>query len=317
MCQLRDHRLRVVETMSTILIRFAELGLKSERVRSRFLKQLADDIEESLLDAKIEHIMDVKRSRVFIETDQFEGASPILRRVPGIYSFSQVEMASSEKEELMKALSVFGAPRIKKGMTYGLKVRRTGNHPYSSQEIAIDGGGAVIAHLVEGDADVDLKKPDIWVEVEIRDSIAYIFDSRVKGLGGMPASSQGKVIQYLPPPDEMDERRSILSFILMRRRGCKVIPVTNSEDVEFWGSQLKSNSIGGGKAPFILEGKDLKDGLEDAVSKLKVWGAVFPSGPGEEGLYPVLHSEGAAISQFYPTIAMDLDQVQGWIDKLN
>lgn len=301
--------------MSTILVRFAELGLKSEKVRSRFLKQLADDIEESLIEAGVEHLMDVSRSRVFIETDQMDPASRVLKRVPGIYSFSEVEVASSEKEELMNSLSIFGGTRIREGMTYGLKVRRVGKHPYSSQEIAIEGGGAVIAHLREDDVKVDLKNPDIWVEVEIRDRIAYIFDNRIKGLGGMPASSQGKVIQYLPHPADANVQRSILSFMLMRRRGCKVIPVAWEADVSFWGSELVKRSIGGGKQPFILEEGNLKNGLEDAITKLKVWGAVFPAGPGEEGMYPVLHSEGAPISQFYPTISMDMSEVNGWIER--
>jgi hypothetical protein len=198
-----------------------------------------------------------------------------------------------------------------------LKVRRTGEHPYSSHDIAVEGGGAVVAHLEENDARVNLKDPDIWIEVEIRDTRAYIFDSRMKGMGGMPASSQGKVILYLPPPEREVIPRSILSFILMHRRGCKVIPVTAEENAENWNEELRSHSIGGGLAPFILEGDDLIDGLNDAVTKLKVWGVVYPSGPGEEGKYPIMHSTGAAVSHFYPTISMDMNEVEDWTMKLN
>lgn len=306
-----------MEMMGTILIRFAELGLKSEKVRSRFLKQLADDIEESLLESGIEFIMEVRRSRLFLETDQVEQASKVLRRVPGIYSFSVVEPASSDMDDLMGSLSKFGRPRIKKGMTYGLKVRRTGEHPYTSRDIAVEGGGAVVAHLGEDDAKVDLKDPDIWIEVEIRDSKAYIFDHRVKGMGGMPASSQGKVALYLPSPGSEMVSRSVLSFILMRRRGCKVIPVTSEDHVERWAEEFSSSAVGSGMAPFILEGDDLVAGLIDAVSKLKVWGVVYPSGPGEESKYPVLHSNGAAVSHFYPTISMDITEVEEWISRLN
>ncbi|MBN1539182.1 MAG: hypothetical protein JW939_03485, partial [Candidatus Thermoplasmatota archaeon] len=125
--------------MTTVLIRFAELGLKSERVRSRFLKRLADDIEENLFTAGVEHILEVRRSRLFVESDHDEKVSLVLRQVPGVSSFSFVVRSSSRKDLLMGSLSKYGETRIKRGMTYGLKVRRTGNHPYTSQEIAVEG----------------------------------------------------------------------------------------------------------------------------------------------------------------------------------
>jgi hypothetical protein len=136
-------------------------------------------------------------------------------------------------------------------------------------------------------------------------------------MGGMPASSQGKIILYLPPPEGEVIPRSILSFILMHRRGCKVIPVTSEDNAGNWKEELQSRSIGGGLEPFILEGDNLREGLNDAVSKLKAWGVVYPSGPGEESKYPIMHTEGAAISHFYPTISMDVSEVEDWTKKLN
>ncbi|MBN1391104.1 MAG: hypothetical protein JXA22_10735 [Candidatus Thermoplasmatota archaeon] len=302
--------------MTTILIRFAELGLKSEKVRSRFLKLLADDIEGSLIEAGVEHILCVQRSRLFVETDQEEMASWVLRQIPGIFSFSLVEKASSRRGELMEALSRYGEKRIRKGMTYGLKVRRSGNHPYTSQEIAVEGGGAVISHLEEGDATVDLVHPDIWIEVEVRESNAYIFDNRTKGSGGMPASSQGRVLLLLPAPDTGSERRSLLSFLLMRRRGCRVIPATREEHYAYWAEFMRTGTMGGHQGPFVLKaGGGLSSALMDAVDRLKVKGVVIPSGPGEEMEYPVVHSRGMPVSQFYPTISMDLPEVEEWLQR--
>lgn len=301
--------------MTTVLVRFAELGLKSERVRSRFLKQLADDIEESLIGACIEHVMDVRRSRIFIEGEGTEDISKVLKQVPGVFSFSFVELASSEREKLMESLSRYGKERIGKGMTYGLKVRRTGVHPYSSQEIAVEGGGAVISHLKEGDATVDLKHPDIWIEVEIREGSAYIFDNRTKGMGGMPASSQGRVLLYLPAHDSRMEGRSLLSYTFMRRRGCKVIPAVLPDHAPSWTRVLGRTGMGDGKGPFILMGEDLEASLKDAVRKLRVWGLVLPFGPGIDEELPLLHSDGSAVSQFYPTISMTDTEVGEWLER--
>ncbi|MGA1820517.1 MAG: THUMP domain-containing protein [Thermoplasmatota archaeon] len=316
MCPLRSDDLRSVELMTTVLVRFAELGLKSERVRSRFLQQLADDIEESLIEEGVEHVMDVRRSRIFIQTGAVKEASDVLRQVPGVFSFSLVEEAFSEKGALMEALSRYGAVRIRKGMTYGLKVRRTGSHPYSSQEIAVEGGGAVISHLKEGDASVDLKSPDVWIEVEIRERSAYIFDNRTKGMGGMPASSQGKVLLYLPEHSTGIERRSLLSYTFMRRRGCKVIPAALPDHSGPWTSFLERNRIGGERTPFILHGEGIEASLMDAVSKLRVWGIVLPFGPGVPEGSPVMHADGTAVSQFYPTISMSDAEVEEWLERL-
>ena len=302
--------------MTTILVRFAELGLKSERVRSRFLGMLADDIEEGLVDAGIEHLMDVKRSRIFIETDRSQEAGEVLRNIPGVFSFSIVDVASSDRERLMEALSDFGRSRIGRSMTYGLKVRRSGDHPYTSQEIAVEGGGAVVSHLEEGEARVDLKDPDIWIEVEIRNGRAYIFDNRTKGLGGMPSSSQGKVLLLLPEHEGSIEDRVLLSYALMRRRGCKVIPAAYPEHSRAWADFMVSHPMGKGREPFILRGVDPRRALIDAVSKLRVWGIVIPCGPGEESRYPVLHSDGTPISQFYPTISMEEGEIGEWMESL-
>ncbi len=307
--------------MALILVRFSELGLKSERVRSRFLSRLADDIQESLLEAGIEHIMEVKRSRIFIETGDPEGAGDVLKHIPGVYSFSVVEAASSEKGKLMEALSTFGAERIREGMTYGLKVRRSGNHPYTSQQIAVEGGGAVISHLEESRVKVDLKNPDVWIEVEIRDSRAYIFDSRIRGMGGMPASSQGRTIMFMPPlSGSMKGSGSVerveLSFTLMRRRGCKVIPVCLSGDTDSWIKALEGSSVPLKKGPFILEEGQLGPSLISAASKLKAWGVIFPQASDGLDHIPVLHSTGAPLAQFYPTASMDRSEVKDWLRRL-
>jgi thiamine biosynthesis protein ThiI len=307
--------------MAAILVRFSELGLKSERVRSRFLSQLADDIQDSLIEAGIEHIMDVKRSRIFIETDSLDGAVKVLKLVPGIYSFSIVEKASAERGDLMRSLSTFGSSRIKRGMTYGLKVRRSGNHPYTSHDIAVEGGGAVISHLDEGTVKVDLKDPDIWIEVEIRDSLAYIFDSRVKGMGGMPASSQGRTILYLPRfPDDGDRREMVerveLSSLLMRRRGCKVIPACRIEDEDPWMNAFEDSGFIMKKGPFLLDQGDLVPSLLSAAVKLKAWGVIFPFASEMLGDYPVLHSDGSPIAQFYPTASMGPTEIRDWLNRL-
>ncbi|MFW3146847.1 MAG: THUMP domain-containing protein [Thermoplasmatota archaeon] len=306
--------------MTLVLIRFAELGLKSQRVRSRFLRMFAQDIEESMISNGVEHIMEVERSRIFIEVEDFDGAARVLRQVPGVHSFSLVMPAASDKASLMFSLSEYGAGTIREGMSYGLKVRRTGETGYTSQEIAVEGGGAVVSHLPEGSAHVDLKAPDIWIEVEIRGRKAYIFHERFRGMGGMPASSQGRVILYMPPlPEEGDARdelvkRAFLSHELMRRRGCRVIPVAREEDVLTWRTELRRSHLTMDIDP-IPGFDEIGKMLVDASLGNYARGVLCPFGlEGIEG-FPVLHSAGEPLPMFYPTVSMNGSDLDGWLKE--
>ncbi|MEA3559639.1 MAG: THUMP domain-containing protein, partial [Candidatus Thermoplasmatota archaeon] len=284
-----------------------------------FLGQLADDIGESLFEEGIEHLIDVQRSRIFIEVDEIEGTSRVLRQVPGIYSFSVVERSPSERKELMKALSSYGKERITEGMTYGLKVKRIGNSNYSSQEIAIEGGGAVISHLPESSVKVNLRDPDIWIEVEIRGPKAYIFTERTRGMGGMPASSQGRVALFLPgmedgaTENDPEVKRALLSSFLMRRRGCKVIPVVEEANGGLWKDVLERSPYGPIGEPFILyAGERIESSLMSALSKLKVDGLVYPY-PMERIMDRINLGEMPFVT-LYPTVSMADDEVQRWLD---
>lgn len=314
-----DQRGLVVLTL--LLVRFGELGLKSEKVRRRFLQQLADDIERNLIQSGVEHLMEVKRSRIFIDADDIDGASLVLRTVPGIYSFSEATASSSRKDELMKALSEYGRIRLKSGMTYGLKVKRTGKTDYTSHEIAVDGGGAVMSHLDEGSVKVDLKDPDIWFEVDIRGDMAYIFTDRTRGLGGMPASSQGKVLLVLPDidPSHPESRRKVLrvalSYILMKRRGCRVVPISLHDEEGNWSSVIETSGYG----PFprswsIKDNMEMDEALDELVSSAGFDGLVFPvgiDGIGKGGYVP----RGPCVL-LYPTVSMTDEEVRSWLDGL-
>ena len=147
--------------MVLYLIRFAELGLKSERVRRRFLQSFLKDIERRLTSAGVDHIIERERGRIFIDSSRPRETVEVLKRIPGIQSFSPVEGCSSDWDSLMEKLREIGSRTIKPGMSYGLKVRRSGNSEYTSQDVAVEGGGAVVSHLKEGENRVDLGNPDI------------------------------------------------------------------------------------------------------------------------------------------------------------
>ena len=67
--------------------------------------------------------------------------------------------------------------------------------PLKSPEIAREAGGAVLSknHRLK----VDVHNPDMLIMVEIRDFAAYVYNKRIKGVGGMPIGTNGKATLLL------------------------------------------------------------------------------------------------------------------------
>lgn len=307
--------------MDKVLVRYAELGLKSERVRARFTRQLMDHITDSLLSQGIEHVITSQRGRIFIETSEIEETIDLLGGIPGIHSFSIVKTCTSKFDGLMDGLAQYSRDLLREGMSFGIKVRRTGETDYSSRDVAINGGDAVCRHLDDSKVSVDLKDPDIWFEVEIRGDNAYLFTERIKGMGGMPSSTQGKVLLYLPPEGSLsgdkDEiySRTRLSRLMMLRRGCRVIPVVRREDREGWDDILEELKEKG-KDPFFLDLGDVRASLIDALKKTGAMGVVHPGSEGDLADHPDISGDGRAVSVFMPTVGFSKDEVDSWLLRL-
>lgn len=301
--------------MVILLIRYGELGLKSERVKRRFLRKMLKDIQASLMNGGVEHNLSEERGRIYVETDDADGAIRILSTIPGVFSFSPVMKASSDWEPLMAALRSYGGTRLKEGMTYGLKVRRVGKEGYSSQDVAVHGGSAVASHLPEGSVKVDLGDPDILFEVEIRGSSAYIFTDRVNGMGGLPRSSQGMVVLYLPPVDPIDEEvllRVQVSALMMARRGCSLTLAADEGHASSWKSALV-----GSQCPVrSLTGPDIASSLIGLIREVDASGAVHPVHLSSAGNAPILHDRGEPIASFFPTAVLDIRSLREWKERL-
>ncbi|MDG6225011.1 MAG: THUMP domain-containing protein [Candidatus Thermoplasmatota archaeon] len=299
--------------MSLILIRYAEIGLKSEPVRRRFLARLVRDISERLEAAGIDHLIESERGRIFLECSDTGAASAVLRTINGLASFSPVISCSSKYNDIMECLNEFGKQRLRAGMSYGLKVRRVGTHPYTSRDIAINGGGAVISHLAEGENRVDLKDPDLWVFVEIRENMAYVFSEVLRGLGGMPSGTQGRVLLYLPPdPSKPMRKRAILSRTLLERRGCTVVPVARGEDIEEWKGEP-----GPGQDVRALYPIGIGDALAAALKEHRALGVAYPYDlPDVKGAHGS-HPRSIPAVELYPTSGLEDDDVDACIDRFS
>ena len=55
-------------------------------------------------------------------------------------------------------------------------------------------GERILEGIPELELKVDLSNPEQEIYVEVRDEKAHLFTRTIKGVGGMPTGSQGKVV---------------------------------------------------------------------------------------------------------------------------
>ena len=204
-----------------IIVRYAEIGLKSESVRRRFERQLIENIRYALNREGIVATIQTERGRIFLITGQIERALEVLKKIFGVASVSPSAETSSTMENIVKKSLEMMAEIPKDGKTFAVRVRRTGNHDFTSQDVAVEVGREIKKKY---NLKVNLEKPDIELFVEVRDEKSYLFFEKIKGPGGLPAGTQGKILSLIR------NRNDILALWYMLRRGCSARLLVENEE---------------------------------------------------------------------------------------
>ena len=203
--------------MPIILVRYGEVGLKSERVRRRFETALLDDIRQKHARSGIPCSVTLSRGRIFVDSSDWRRSCELLSRTFGIVSFSPSTMVQSDLDRLIDEVVRFADPLLFDGASFAIRARRSGTHPYTSITICEKAGAAVLAANEGRDIRVDLDEPDIEISVEVRGREAYLFSSTLRGPGGLPKSTAGRVFVRLT------SRKGIAAAWLLMKRGCTAI----------------------------------------------------------------------------------------------
>jgi thiamine biosynthesis protein ThiI len=176
----------------TVLVRLsAELTTKSRGTRRRFMRRLVENIRDAFRSNKLPVHVEAQWTRLFVRTASPE-AVPLLSRIPGISSLSMVEgRVPAELDPVVRRGTELFAERVR-GRSYAVRARRAGSHPFSSFDVQRTLGAAL-----NPGARVDLRNPEVEVEVEVRDRWAYLFSGRTPGLGGLPLGVEGRAVCLL------------------------------------------------------------------------------------------------------------------------
>ena len=215
-----------------IIARYGEIGVKSSGVRSQFEKRLVKNIK-----ATFDCSVDRNQGRIYIYPKQFDEGIEKLNMVFGVVSYSPAVSTQFTFDKLNETLTSYVEQLISENVLdintkFAVKCRRVGTHDVSSQEIAAY-CGSVVKNVV--DAPVDLSNPDLTIFVEVRDDDAYIFHEKIKGPGGLPLGTQGKVVCLISSGID-----SPVAAYLMMKRGCEVIALHCNND-PFSGPKVTEN----------------------------------------------------------------------------
>ncbi|WP_126664801.1 tRNA sulfurtransferase [Haloterrigena salifodinae] len=177
----------------TVLVRHGDLNTKSNTVKRYMVDVLCENLEALLEDRSIPGDVERKWNRPLIHTteDAVEAATDAATDAFGVVSASPALTVSTEKERILEALTE-AARECYDGGAFAVDARRANKDvPYSSEDLAREGGDAVWAAVEdEFEPEVDLDDPDVTFGVEVRDKCTYVYLEKRSGPGGLPLGSQ-------------------------------------------------------------------------------------------------------------------------------
>ncbi len=114
-----------------------------------------------------------------------------IKKVFGIAAFSRAAAVEKDFQTVLRSAAEYLEDDLLSARTFKVEAKRSDKRfPLNSPEICRETGGYLLGkfpHLT-----VDVHNPDLTVNIEIRDTCAYIHGKQIKGAGGMPTGSSGK-----------------------------------------------------------------------------------------------------------------------------
>ncbi len=170
-----------------VIVRYSEIGLKSKPVRARMERALIKHLKKSLGNVEIKRTY----GRIFVYGENEREIAEKASKVFGVKSTSPAVETAADLSELIKSIVEYAKKTIRQGESFALRVRREGEHTYTSQDVAVKAGAEVVKAT---NAKVKLKNPDREIFVEIRGDRAYIYHEVIPGVGGLPYGTQGRAV---------------------------------------------------------------------------------------------------------------------------
>jgi thiamine biosynthesis protein ThiI len=193
-----------------------EISIKSKSVRKRQTMLLEQNIKTILLriDPAVEVHNMFDHLTVRLEKDDAALRDQMvehLQCIPGIVQFAQMESATfTDLHDIFEQVLALYQPQLEH-KSFCVRVRRQGNHDFTSTEAERYIGGGLNQHIAS--AKVQLHKPDVTVQLEIRKEQLIMKTNLYKGMGGFPLPSQGDVLSLISGGFDS----AVASYLMIRK----------------------------------------------------------------------------------------------------
>lgn len=176
-----------------ILIRYGELSLKKSN-RNQFIKKINNHIERALKAfPKLTYEARGLRFYIILNGQDEKPLIPILKKIPGIYSFSVVARCASNIEDIKRLAIEVLKDKDYQNAKFKVETNRGDkSFPMTSQEITKEVSRELFRGL-EG-LKADVHHPDFILNIDVRYEGTFIFTDIIMGLGGFPAGILGKTM---------------------------------------------------------------------------------------------------------------------------
>lgn len=196
-----------------MLVRYGDIGTKSEPVRSNMVSVLRQRIQdrleyEELEFEKVKH----QNARIIVLTEDYKAVARAVSEIPGVASCSPAVVTGPDLDSIKSASRIFEV-----GETFGVEANRSGQHDFDTRDICIELGSFTEEKT---GSSVDLDNPDTWLEVDLREDEAYVFTRRYEGPDGLPVGSSGSLAALVSGGID-----SPVAAHEIMTRGCDIMPV--------------------------------------------------------------------------------------------
>ena len=207
--------------MKFVIKLFPEIIVKSKPVRKRLISQLKKNLNrtlsplcEDIIIAGSWDFVEVRMDQLLDEESQKTLELQVLERLkhtPGIDFILKVKTHQFESLDDIAELTIREYAEVVKDKTFCVRVKRSGRHAFNSTEVEQKAGGALL-HNSQAKG-VQLKNPEVTVQLEIKQDHLYTVESRTQGLGGFPIGQQESCVSLISGGFDS----SVASYLMIKR----------------------------------------------------------------------------------------------------
>ena len=188
-----------VVMFKAFLIKYGEIGVKGKN-RYLFEDALVNQIKFALKEVEGEFAVTKVDGRIYVQAQSefdYDETVDALKRVFGIIGICPMVQIEDNGFDDLAATVVEYFKQTYKDMNFTFKVnarRARKNYPLDSMQLNAELGHVLLEAFPE--LKVDVHKPDVLLQVEIRQQI-NIYSIEIPGPGGMPVGTNGKAMLLL------------------------------------------------------------------------------------------------------------------------